>query len=204
MDDEQLDAKIELLKQRLSEGREQILEREVSLEETKSNKLKLQARIKDLSESAQPTIKKLNEYRVRLNNMTRSMMALVSELSMYQAIALQLEEEIESQEESLQQSRQLVKEGKAPNDDALNDLRRLLRARKIDSNSIVEDVSDKFGHVYYPAEYALRTTCAPRPNAYIPDSGIEVPKPFGTIAPFKASNTIGTTIRRIWPSNFTE
>lgn len=198
LDDEQLDAKINVLVQRLSEGKEQLIEREVLLEETKAETLKLQENMKLTSKTTQPMVKRLNDYQNRLRDVTRSMMALVSELSMYQAISLKLEEEREQQEELLQQSRRLVSEGKPPGDDALRDLRRLLREKKSSAIS-TEKSSDDFGHVYYPASYALRTTAEPRPTAYIPDSGIEIPKPYGAMAPFKPSEFSGTTMRRICP-----
>lgn len=199
LDDEQLDAKINVLLQRLHEGKEQFVEREVMLEEIKSDTSQLQLSIKMSSEKSQPVVKKLNDYQTRLRDVTRSMMALVSELSMYHAIALKLEEEKEEQEESLQQSRQLVEEGKAPSHEALRDLKRLLRHNEDDPHSNSDNVDDGFGHVYYPAAYALRTTAEPRPSAYIPDTGIEIPKPYGTMAPFKPSDCGGSTMRRMRP-----
>ncbi len=199
LDDEQLDAKINILQQRLSEGKEQLLEREVMLEEIKANTSELQLNIKIANEKTQPIVNRLNDYQTRLREVTRSMMALVSELSMYQAIALKLNEEKEQEEEALRYSRSLVTEGKPPSDDALRDLKRLLNIRKKDLLSNSDNVDDGLGHVYYPAPYALRTTAEPRPTAYIPDTGIEIPKPYGSMAPFKPSDCSSTTMRRIRP-----
>jgi hypothetical protein len=42
---------------------------------------------------------------------------------------------------------------------------------------------------------AIKTACQPRPGAYIPDD-IGIPKPYGTHAPFKPSET-GSTMRHI-------
>jgi hypothetical protein len=41
----------------------------------------------------------------------------------------------------------------------------------------------------------VRTTAEPRPNAYIPDE-LGIPKPYGTLAPFKPTET-GSTMRHI-------
>lgn len=198
-DNEQLDAKINVLEQRLSDSREQLTEREVMYEETKAQASELEEKIQTTAEATQPMMKHLNEYQNRHRDVTRSMMALVSELSMYQAMLLKLEEEKEHQEELLDQSRQLLKEGKPPSDDALRDLKRLLRERKVDFNDMnvsnPENYTDNFGHVYYPATYAIRTTAEPRSSAYIPESGIEIPKPYGAMAPFKSFS--GTTMRQI-------
>lgn len=198
LDDEQLDAKIHILLERVKDGKEKLIEREVMLEELTTRMKELQRTINDVNELSQPIVKKLNDYQTKLRDVTRSMMALVSELSMYQAIALKLQEERDQQEESLILSRELVEEGKPPSDDALRDLRRLLRQRKMENESKDELIDDGFGHIFYPAPYALRTTAAPRPSAYIPDSGIEIPKPYGA-KPFKPSDPSGTTMRRIRP-----
>ena len=204
LDDEQLDAKISVLLQRLNDGKEHLVEREVILDEIRTETLQLQVQIKIRSEKTQPVVKRLNDYQTRLREVTRSMMALVSELSMYQAISLQLEEEREEQEETLNQSEELVKEGKAPSNDALRDLKRLLRRNTSNPHSIDNRLDDGFGHVYYPANYALRTTAEPRPLAYIPDSGIEIPKPYGAMAPFKPNDCNGSTMRRIRPPDINE
>lgn len=42
---------------------------------------------------------------------------------------------------------------------------------------------------------AIKTACQPRPGAYIPED-IGIPKPYGTHAPFKPSET-GSTMRHI-------
>ena len=39
----------------------------------------------------------------------------------------------------------------------------------------------------------VRTTCEPRPNAYIPDT-IGIPKPYGNLAPFKPTE-MGANMR---------
>jgi hypothetical protein len=44
---------------------------------------------------------------------------------------------------------------------------------------------NEFGKLYYPAKNALRTTAEPRPTAYIPECGLELPTPYGRMAPFK-------------------
>ena len=197
LDDEQLDAKIHILQVRVKDEKEKLMQREVTLEEVSTNRDELQRSIEEVNEKTQPMVNKMNDYQTRLRDVTRSMMALVSELSMYQAIALKLQEERDQQEESLNLSKKLVEEGKPPSDDAIRDLKRLLRDRKLE-NTPQSETDDGFGHVYYPAPYALRTTAEPRPSAYIPDTGIEVPKPY-SVKPFKPSDSNGTTLRRIRP-----
>jgi len=41
-----------------------------------------------------------------------------------------------------------------------------------------------------------QTTAEPRPNAYIPDDIVGIPKPYGGLAPFKPTE-LGTSMRHI-------
>lgn len=43
---------------------------------------------------------------------------------------------------------------------------------------------------------AVRTTADPRPNAYIPDDDLGIPKPYGGHAPFKPQEP-GSTMRHV-------
>lgn len=198
-DDEQLDAKISVLEERLIGGRERLMERKVLLEETKTQIRAFEEKIKMTSDETQPMMMRLSDYQFRHHELTRSLMAAVSEFSMYQAILLKLKEEKEYQEERLNQSRQLLHEGMAPSDDALRDLRRLLRDRDrgTGDKSSSDIYTDEFGHTFYPASYALRTTAEPRPTAYLPDTGIEIPMPYGNMAPFKPTELVIMKKRRI-------
>ena len=198
LDDEELDSKVHILLERVKDGKEKLVDREVMLDELLTRKDELQETMNAVTEKTQPIVKRLNDYQTKLRDVTRSMMALVGELSMYQAISLRLQKECEQQEESLILSQGLVEEGQSPSDDALKDLKRLLRDRSMNNSSRHEKDDDGFGHVFYPAPYALRTTAERRPSAYIPDSGIEIPRPFG-FKPFKPSESNGTTMRRIHP-----
>jgi hypothetical protein len=56
---------------------------------------------------------------------------------------------------------------------------------------------NEFGKLYYPAKYALRTTAEPRPSAYIPDCGLELPTPYGRMAPFKPCEYRSSALRHI-------
>lgn len=195
LDEEQLFAKKEILMQRLGDGKEQLIEREVLLEELLSQNRILENDVEICRIKSQPTIKKLNECQARVRESTRSMMALVSELSMHQATALNLEENKETKEEQLSNARNLVSQGQPPSELALRELNRKLQksSQKADEQREQENVDprsheNEFGKIYYPAKYALRTTAEPRPTAYIPDVGIEVPKPYGVMAAFKPSD----------------
>ena len=91
-DVEQLDTRIHLLEERVNNKKEQLLEKELVLEEVTSLSDKLR---KQASEGRADTLrlaKRVNEFQSRIKDTTRKMMATVSELSMYQATAIKLQQ----------------------------------------------------------------------------------------------------------------
>lgn len=185
MDMEQITSKTKLLQQRLSQSKRQLLEREVAIEELKSNTYQLESEIELERIKTQPAIRKLNDYQVRVREITRSMMALVSELSMYQATVLKLEEQREVQQEALANQSALIAEEQLLSERDLikhQDMRKKQTQEHSDLDPRAQ--LNEFGRIYYPSKYSLRTSAEPRPSAYIPDVGLEVPKPFGAMAPF--------------------
>ncbi len=195
LDDEQLFSKKEILLQRLNDNKEYLIEKDVLFEELSSQRSFLENEVDICRLKTQPAIRKLNKCQSRVRDVTRSMMALVSELSMYQATALKLEEEKETKEDGLSKARKLISIGQPPSANAVRDLNRVFR-RYSEDEALLNGRGDRdprfheneFGKQYYPAKYALRTTAEPRPSAYLPDVGIEVPKPYGRMAPFKPSD----------------
>ena len=81
---EQLALKIKTLEGRLDGKREQLLEKELVLEEitTLTNRLRVQAVSK--RDSAKSLVEKLNDFQGKIRETTKKMLASVSELSMYQ------------------------------------------------------------------------------------------------------------------------
>lgn len=89
-DQEALDAKIHVLEERLNNKKEQLLEKELILDEItnlseKLRKQALEGRLTTLELS-----EKVNEFQAKLKDLTRKMMATISELSMFQATAIKL------------------------------------------------------------------------------------------------------------------
>ena len=189
LDEEQLVAKINVLFHRFSKNKDRILEKEMMIEVLDENIILTEKEAKSANIEIQPTIKKLNECKYRLRDITRSMMALVSELSMYQATAIKLEEEKKRQEQEYKHE--------------LEDASMEKEKRSIPQRRELEDVTNhdhNYEKIYYPAPYALRTTAEPRPISYISEENLGLPKPYGSMAPFKPSDCAGgTTMRHIRP-----
>ena len=106
--------KIQQLEERLSDKQEQLLEKELILEEVTqlSGRLRVQA-----AEGRGETLelaKRVNDYQAKIRRVTRRMMATVSELSMYQASSMRLVVEKEGLEDVLEEAKQRLQEGEAP------------------------------------------------------------------------------------------
>jgi chromosome segregation ATPase len=193
---EQVAAKIEVLEERLNDKKEQLLEKELVLDEVSSlsDKLRMQA-----AESRGPTLdlaKKVNDYQSKIRTTTRKMMASVSELSMYQATAMKLEHQKKEQLADLDEARYRLNQGAPPTEDAEHEWYRMERDRVRRQEAMMErrnatDAMDATSSM--PG--MVRTTAEPRPNAYIPEE-VGIPKPYGTMAPFKPSQS-GANMRHM-------
>lgn len=192
-DREELAAKIQALEERLNDKKEQLLEKELILEEVTSlsDKLRLQAAEgrADTLELAQ----RVNEYQSKLRAVTRKIMATVSELSMYQASALKLGAEREELDLEVCQATERLGAGQPPTEDAEREWYRMERER-LTVGALAEE--RRMAEAAQDARASEVTSAAdPRPNAYIPEQ-LGIPKPYGAFAPFKPQDS-GATMRHI-------
>jgi hypothetical protein len=201
---EQLASRIEILSERLNDKKEQLLERDLIYDEVSnlSDKLRMQA-----SESRGETLelaKKLNELQSKIRLINRQMMASVSELSMYQATAMKLEQDTMEQKKLFEQAKINDINNLPPTEQCEHTWYKMERERiqkqeqlmsnkgtnmnsDTNSNSLMSstDLSSSF----------LKTSAQPRPNAYIQEQ-LGLPRPYGTLAPFKPTQ-LGTNARHI-------
>lgn len=178
LDDVQLQAKIKILEDRLDNNRAQIIEREVLLEELNSQIEDMNKQTQTRSIKVQPVMKKLNDLQGRMRDVTRSMMALVSELSMYQANVLNLEDEKVALSDALRISQNLINDGQPSSQPAICNEER--------QNQEEDQMKYSCDHVGRDLPHRLR------PNAYIIE-GEETPKPFGVTGAFQPPSTIPCT-----------
>merc|ERR1719183_283280 len=179
-DQETLSSKIQFLEERLNDKKEALLEKELVLEEvtTLSEKLRgqaLEGRIKDV---------------------TRKMMATVSELSMYQATSIKLEAETEALGAEVERQRANAASGRPPYEEADNDLDRILRQEEM-RDAAKEEAKQRREEEQLFLTMATRTTAEPRVNAYVPQSDdLGLPRAYGAHAPFMPT-PIGANARHI-------
>lgn len=134
------------------------------------------------------------DFKQRYRSSTRKIMALVSELSMYQATALKLHAERAEAQAAVEAARARLAAGLAPTADAEREWNRTLRAGTMleemhrDAAAIAAVLEQRGANVATAAEQ--------RPNAYIPEE-LGIPKPYpGTFLPFKPSDQ-GAGMRHI-------
>ena len=193
-DMDQLAAKVQVLEERLNDKKEQLLEKELVLEEVSSLSDKLRRQASEGRADTLALAKKVNEFQARIKETTRKMMATVSELSMYQATAMKLQQEKHDREVDLEDAAWRVKNGTAPSEETEHEWYRMERERLRRQEEAMERANRRAQESQMPAQIT-RTTAEPRPNAYIPDE-LGIPKPYGGLAPFKPSEA-GATMRHI-------
>ena len=190
---EQLLAKISILEDRLDQKREVLLEKELVLEEITNLTERLRKQAMNKRDSAKTLATELNGLQGRIRDTTKLMLATVSELSMYQATALRLQQEKSGREKTLEEARWKLDHGEPPTDDAVKTWNRNERKRLSNIETAIrreeelqEDSDGKLG---------VKSAAVPRPTAYIPDD-MGIPKPYGQSAPFKPTEA-GATMRHI-------
>ncbi len=154
-----------------------------------SNRLKKQA-----AEGRSETLdlaKQVNEFQARIKETTRKMMATVSELAMYQATAMKLQQEKNDRSLEIEEAEWKLEHNEPPTENAEQEWyrRERDRLRRNEEKILREQQGD--GSVV--PQQAVRTTAEPRPNAYLP-TDLPLPKPYGQMAPFKPTNP-GSTMR---------
>jgi hypothetical protein len=172
--------------------KQELLDRELSLEELKGLCEKLSAELPgapaaagDGGRAAAAVGKQINELKQREREATRKLMALVSEVSMYQAEASKLAGEAAAAEAGHAAAQEAFDRGLAPSLQAEQRWSSLERARTLGAGGAGAEP---------PAGPE------PRPNFYVPTpetgglGGVGIPKPYGKNAPFKPSEA-GASMR---------
>ncbi|XP_013383517.1 coiled-coil domain-containing protein 146 [Lingula anatina] len=194
----QLQTKLEELEVRLAEKEEQLLEKDLIFEQDTRLTERVKRRAGAGKDDTLALAKKVNDLQGKIKEMTRKMMAQVSELSMHQAAAMKLQQEVKEKEAELEQCYIRMEKGEPPSDEIEREWQRTLRdeerrLRDKEMQSMVEAEAEQ-----YTLPGGITTAAEPRPNAYIPDddSELPIPRPYGAHAPFKPQEP-GSTMRHI-------
>ncbi|XP_013065193.2 coiled-coil domain-containing protein 146-like [Biomphalaria glabrata] len=194
----EIHSKVEELELRLAEKEERLLEKDLIFDQVE----RLVSRISNKAQAGKDDTlnlaKSVNNIQARLKETTRKMMALVSELSMNQAQAMKLQQEVKEKEAELEQCYIRMEKGDAPSQEIELEWEKMMRdlERKIEEVELRRQLEAE--EEQYKLAGGVYTTAVPRPNAYIPEdeSELPIPRPYGTQAPFKPSET-GSSMRHI-------
>ncbi|XP_016001426.1 coiled-coil domain-containing protein 146 isoform X2 [Rousettus aegyptiacus] len=154
---------------------------------------------KDMTE--EEMIKKLdamNGYQKKIKDATEKMMALVAELSMKQALAIELQKEVKEKEDFIFSCNSRIEKGLPLNKEIEREWLKVLRDEEMYAVAIAEKSREFLEADNHQLPNGVYTTAEPRPNAYIPEAEatLPLPKPYGALAPFKPSEP-GANIRHI-------
>jgi uncharacterized coiled-coil DUF342 family protein len=193
LDSDSLRKKIQDLEERLNDKKESLLEKELILEEVTALSDKLRQQAVDGRQGTMELSQKVNVFQARIKEVTRKMMATVSELSMYQATAHKLRAERDEACDRSMTARERLNEGVAPTDFAdleFEKMQSVMLQKQVDGQAAAQRKQEE----EIMNSNFTRTTAEPRVNAYIPEDDRGLPKAYGNNAPFKP--TIGGSSMR--------
>lgn len=107
-----------MLEERLNNKKENLLEKELVYEEVSNLAEKLRTQALDGRKSTLEIAEKINEYKARTTDLSRKMLATVSELSMFQSKALKLQQEKDEKERIIDEAMQRLNQGLPPTETA--------------------------------------------------------------------------------------
>jgi phage-related minor tail protein len=107
-----------VLEERLNNKKENLLEKELVYEEVSNLAEKLRTQALDGRKSTLEIAEKINEYKARTTDLSRKMLATVSELSMFQSKALKLQQEKDETERIIDEAMQRLNQGLPPTETA--------------------------------------------------------------------------------------
>ncbi len=169
------------------------MEKELILDEITNLSEKLRKQALDGRQTTLELSEKVNDFQARLKDLTRKMMSTISELSMFQATALKLQNERESLETLVDESTKRVQQGLPPTQESEIEYQKMLRDKLRHQEERELRIQRETIERSIPP-FATKTSAEPRVGAYIPDDNIGISKPYGKNAPFKPSE-LGANMR---------
>lgn len=185
-EEDELKEQLKQIDEQLNAKKESLMEKNLILQEiTKSSdklrKLAISGRehIFDLSLG-------LNQIQAKIRSENRKIMSVLSELSVYQATSMTLDAKNKQLQIHIENCNERLQKGLAPSEEMEWQWRKeqeliqhraeALQKRKMELTAIQQ----------MPATVS-RTSALQRPNSYIPDDALGIPKPYGTNQPFMFS-----------------
>ncbi|XP_070325794.1 coiled-coil domain-containing protein 146 isoform X2 [Odocoileus virginianus] len=198
MTEEEMIKKVDALELQLARKEEKLLEKDFLYEQVSRLTDRLQSKTQACKQHTLLLAKKMNGYQKKIKDATEKMMALVAELSMKQAMAIELQKEVKEKEEFIFTCSSRMEKGLPLNKDIEREWLKVLRDEEMYALAIAEKSREFLEAETRQLPNGVYTTAEQRPNAYIPEAEatLPLPKPYGALAPFKPSEP-GANIRHI-------
>lgn len=198
MTKEEMIKKIDGLELHLAKKEEQLLEKDFIYEQVSQLSERLHSKTQASKEDTLLLAKKMNGYQKKIKDATEKMMALVAELSMKQALAIELQKEVKEKEDFILSCNSRIEKGLPLNKEIEREWLKVLRDEEMFALAITEKHEELLETDRRQLPNGVRTTAELRPNAYIPEAEatLPLPKPYGALAPFKPSEP-GANMRHI-------
>ncbi|XP_077603116.1 coiled-coil domain-containing protein 146 isoform X2 [Crocuta crocuta] len=198
MTQEEMIKKLDSLELQLAKKEEKLLEKDFIYEQVSRLTDRLFSKTQACKQDTLLLAKKMNGYRRKIKDATEKMMALVAELSMKQALAIELQKEVKDKEEFIFSCNSRIEKGLPLNKDIEREWLKVLRDEEMYALAIAEKSREFSVAETRQLPNGVYTTAEPRPNAYIPEAEgtLPLPKPYGALAPFKPSEP-GANMRHI-------
>ncbi|KAK2509218.1 hypothetical protein MC885_015258 [Smutsia gigantea] len=198
MTEEEMVKKLDVLQLQLARKEEKLLEKDFIYEQVSRLTSRLCSKTQAYKQDTLLLAKKMNDYRKKIKDATEKMMALVAELSMKQALAIELQKEVREKEDFIFSCSSRIEKGLPLKKEIEREWLKLLRDEEMYALAIAEKSRESLEADNRQLPNGVYTTAEPRPNAYIPEAEatLPLPKPYGALAPFKPSEP-GANMRHI-------
>ncbi|KAM6152574.1 coiled-coil domain-containing protein 146 [Erethizon dorsatum] len=195
---EEMIKKLDELELQLAKKEEKLLEKDFIYEQVSRLTDKLCSKTEACKLDTLHLAKKMNGYQRRIKDATEKMMALIAELSMKQALTIELQKEVREKEEFIFSCNSRIEKGLPLNKDIETKWLKVLRDEEMYALAVAEKSQEFSEAENRQLPNGIYTTAEQRPNAYIPDADatLPLPKPYGALAPFKPSEP-GANMRHI-------
>ncbi|XP_030336797.1 coiled-coil domain-containing protein 146 isoform X2 [Strigops habroptila] len=179
--------KIEQLEIELVQKEEKLLETDLLYEHLSRLLSRAHAAAADGKQDTLLIAKRTTDMKKMIKVRTQKMMALVAELSMQQALAIKLQQEVRDKEQLLMIVSSRIDQGLPPPEEIENECLKILRNEKMQKEAAEARAKRAAEEEQAAAPGYMRTTAEPRPTAYIPNDehSLPLPRPYGALAPFK-------------------
>ncbi len=167
--------------------RKSIKMKETKIELITNESLKMQNYLSMRKKDTEPISTNILKVQEQIRNISRKIIALLSEVSMYKSIHINIQEDFEQANKELNKGTSDISDGKLPSNSSRA---RLERAKVKESSAPTSSEIPTETKLWREIDTSYRTTADIRPLAYIPNESLGAPKPYGYFAPFKPSGIL--------------